>query len=186
MTYQFRGNIDCVRCGVAGAVGRKLCRKCYNQIRAAGQLSKYPLIGPHDVFEKRIKKTPDCWLWTGTKNDYGYGIFLMPGEKSIRAHRYSYEFFTKQKIPNGMIIMHLCDNPPCVNPDHLRVATKRENNADTANKHRHHYGLDHWNGRLSNDDIANIRASTEPKTMLAKKYGVNYSHIWRIQNKQTR
>jgi hypothetical protein len=186
MTYQFRGNIDCVKCGVSGAIGRKLCRKCYNQIRTAGQLSNYPLLGPQDVFEKRIEKTAGCWIWTGAKNNYGYGIFLLPGDKPVRAHRYSYEFFTGKKIPNGMIIMHSCDNPPCVNPAHLRVATKSENNADTANKRRHHYGLDHWNGRLSEDDITNIRASTETKSALAKKYAVNYSHIWRIVNEQTR
>jgi len=180
MTYQFRGNVDCVRCGASGAIGRKLCRVCYNKMNALGKLNDYPLLGPKDVFERRIKKTETCWLWTGTKNGYGYGIFLLPEEKQIRAHRYAYEFFTGKKIPQGMIIMHTCDNPPCVNPAHLRVATKGENNADTAHKNRHNYGIDHWNGKLTQKDIADVRSSKETKASLSRKYGVAYSHIWRI------
>lgn len=180
MTYQFRGNISCVRCGSDGAVGRKLCRKCYNQTRTLGNLNDYPLLGPQDVFERRINKTDTCWLWTGTRNEYGYGIFLLPREKQIRAHRYAYEFFTGKKIPQGMVIMHSCDNPPCVNPEHLRVATKGENNNDTAQKNRHNYGTDHWNGRLTQKDIDAVRSSKETKASLSRKYGVSYSHIWRI------
>lgn len=180
MTYQIRKEIPCVICGTMGAIGRKLCRPCYNKARNSGTLAQYPLLGPSDVFETRIKKTESCWLWTGTKNGYGYGIFLLPGEVQIRAHRYAYEHFIGP-IPDGKIIMHTCDNPPCVNPAHLRVGTKAENNADTGIKRRHHYGLDHWNGRLTDQQVVEIRASSESQRALARKYGVSPSHISRIQ-----
>ena len=180
MTYQPAVRFSCVKCKNPKTVARKLCRTCYNQERKANRLGDYALLGPSDVFEGRFEKTDGCWEWKGTRNGYGYGIFLLPGEKQIRAHRYAYEFFTGKKIPQGMVIMHSCDNPPCVNPEHLRVATKGENNTDTANKNRHNYGTDHWNGRLTQKDIDAVRSSKETKASLSRKYGVSYSHIWRI------
>lgn len=180
MTYQPKTQFFCIECGASKTVARKLCRRCYNRARKFARLHEYSMLGPQDVFESRFEKTEGCWEWNGTHNGYGYGIFLMPGEKPVRAHRYSYEFYVGP-IPTDKIIMHTCDNPPCVNPAHLRIGTKAENNADTAKKRRHNYGLSHWNGRLSNDDVAAIRASNESRKALAKRYGVDYSHIWRIK-----
>ncbi len=185
MTYQVRGELACVVCGNQKTIGRKLCRRCYNRARKSGALEQYPILGPRDVFENRIKKTPTCWLWTGTTNQYGYGIFLMPGEQPVRAHRFSYEFFVGP-IPEGKIIMHTCDNPPCVNPDHLRVGTKDDNNKDTAHKRRHNYGLDHWNGRLSETQVAAIRESTKTQKELSEQYGITQSHISRIKSGESR
>jgi hypothetical protein len=180
MTYQPVVRFSCVKCKNPKTVARKLCRTCYNRERKANRLDDYALLGPSDVFEDRFEKTDGCWEWKGTRNGYGYGIFLLPGEKPVRAHRYSYEYHVGP-IPEGMVIMHTCDNPPCVNPAHLQVGTKAENNADTAKKRRHNYGLDHWNARLSDADVAAIRASDETRKALAKRYGVTYSHIWRIK-----
>lgn len=185
MTYRVKKNIPCVICNAPKSIGRKLCRPCYNTARKNGELNKYPVLGPEDAFLDRVTKTDSCWIWRGTKNGYGYGIFLMPGEVPVRAHRYSYEFF-KGKIPAGKIIMHICDNPICVNPDHLQVGTKADNNRDTGIKRRHNYGLKHWNGRLSDEDVKQIRASNEPQTVLAQKYGVDQSHISRIVRGQSR
>jgi hypothetical protein len=180
MTYQPVKSIKCTICKERNAIGRKLCRRCYTRVRTAGKLNDFPILGPEDVFLGRIKKTPTCWLWQGATNKYGYGIFLLPGEIPVRAHRHSFEHF-KSPIPDGLIVMHTCDNPPCVNPKHLKLGTKADNNADTANKRRHNYGTDHWNGRLTEKQVKAIRDSKKTTRQLATQYGVNYSHIWRIR-----
>jgi hypothetical protein len=173
MSYKVNGVIPCAICG-ADSIGRKLCRNHYVQMRNKGRLDEFPILGPSDVFENRILKTDTCWLWKGTRHQYGYGIFLMPGEKPVRAHRYSYEYFVGP-IPEGKIILHLCDNPPCVNPAHLRLGTKRDNAMDKISKERH------WRGKLSDSDIDAIIASDKRQSELAKIYEVDQSHISRIK-----
>lgn len=68
----------------------------------------------------------DCWIWLGSKDRAGYG-YLNYGNKSDRAHRFSYEYFNNEKIPFGKVIDHLCNNPSCVNPNHLKAVTPYEN-----------------------------------------------------------
>ena len=146
---------------------------------------KYPILKPEDVFLNRIEKTDFCWIWKGSKNHYGYGIFLMPGERAVRAHRYSFEYF-KHKIPKGKIILHSCDNPPCVNPAHLRVGTSAENIADANAKRRLKYGMDHHAAKLSESQVNEIRNSVMRMPQIAKAYGVDYSTVWRIRTGQAR
>ena len=68
-----------------------------------------------------------CWLWTAAPIGWrGYGQFYLKG-KPVVAHRLAYEFFTGNSIPIGLVIDHLCHNPPCVNPKHLEPVTNKEN-----------------------------------------------------------
>jgi hypothetical protein len=75
-----------------------------------------------------------CWIWTGRRYTKGYGQASFRG-RNIRAHRYAYEAW-KGPIPAGMMVLHSCDNPPCVNPDHLRIGTARDNMMDAIQRGR--------------------------------------------------
>ncbi len=79
----------------------------------------------------------DCWIWTGARNLGGYGQMRILGIRSkFLAHRISFELFGGHALA-GSIMMHLCDNPQCVNPDHLREGTQRKNAADMISKGRY-------------------------------------------------
>ena len=92
-----------------------------------------------DVLSK-IKKTESCWLWTGV-TDHGYGRISMQ-RKTLAAHRIAFEHF-KGPIPDGLFVLHKCDNPPCCNPDHLFLGTHKDNMADCVAKGRH------WSANLA-------------------------------------
>ena len=84
-------------------------------------------------FEERLKSnivaldTDTCWIWTGYKNEGGYGRFRgRKGSDKVLAHRASYEFYCGD-IPEGLVLDHLCRNPSCVNPKHLEPVTRNEN-----------------------------------------------------------
>lgn len=83
-------------------------------------------VATYESFEQFVEITPHCWNWVGTTNWAGYGRVTVNGTTAM-AHRVSYEKFVG-KIPSGMFIDHTCHNTGCVNPDHLRVVTCKQNN----------------------------------------------------------
>lgn len=84
-----------------------------------------------------IKSGPiaGCWEWSGALNRSGYGLFCISGTKGMHASRASW-ILHKGPIPEGMCVCHSCDNPGCVNPDHLWLGTKADNNRDRSTKNR--------------------------------------------------
>lgn len=76
-------------------------------------------------FWRRVSRGESCWLWTGSKSKQGYGCMRSSGTQ-ILAHKFSY-ILHYGPIPEGMILRHSCDTPPCVRPDHLIPGTQQEN-----------------------------------------------------------
>lgn len=90
-----------------------------------------------DRFFEKIRKTNDCWWWLAGKDKDGYGRIKVRG-KTFQAHRFSWCIHNK-KIPDGMSVLHQCDNSSCVNPEHLFLGTALDNNRDRDSKGRNGY-----------------------------------------------
>jgi len=82
-----------------------------------------------------IDEKTDCWNWQGGKNNIGYGL-IRDGKRMRTTHRVSYELNNGQ-IPTNLVVCHKCDNPKCINPDHLWVGTRKDNTQDMMKKGRH-------------------------------------------------
>lgn len=125
-----------------------------------------------------------CWLWTGVIGKNGYGRMRIGPAKLRFAHRISYQEHVGQ-IPTGLYVLHKCDNPMCVNPDHLFLGTISENNKDSAKKGRTLKGEDHQNHKLTEDIIRAIRESSNSTRSLSKKYGVARRTIDKVRHRVT-
>lgn len=90
-----------------------------------------------DAFWERVTVHDGCWGWTGRQQPNGYGTFPHRGLRY--GHRVSWQLHFGP-IPRGMVVMHLCDNPPCTNPAHLSLGTHADNIADRDRKGRGRYG----------------------------------------------
>lgn len=90
----------------------------------------------NESFWKHIIKTDTCWLWSGAPDVSGYGEFKING-KTWKAHRFSY-FVTYGDVENGVSVLHKCDNPICVRPDHLELGTQSKNIRDCVSRGRHY------------------------------------------------
>lgn len=82
-----------------------------------------------------VDKSGDCWVWTGGTDKDGYGVFNARTKRYTKAHRFVYRLAYGQ-IPKGKIICHHCDNPSCVNPEHIYLGTYKTNAQDMARRGR--------------------------------------------------
>ncbi|HXI16419.1 MAG TPA: HNH endonuclease [Chloroflexota bacterium] len=125
-----------------------------------------------------------CWLWTAGTTKAGYGVIGSGGRtgKMTMAHRLSWEMHNGP-IPAGLHVCHKCDNPPCVNPDHLFTGTVKRNSEDMVAKGRSQRGTTHWRAQLSEDDVRAIRTrygSGEGQRALASEYGIHWMTVFRV------
>ena len=119
-----------------------------------------------------------CIEWIGSRDRDGYGKV----GRSLRAHRVAYEA-ANGPIPPGLFVCHRCDNPPCVNPEHLFLGTPKENKHDAMTKGRVPIGDRHYHASLSNRDVAEIkrrRTAGEGVSHLAREFGTSKQHVSRI------
>jgi hypothetical protein len=144
-----------------------------------------------------------CWNWTGAKNKKGYGTICgeisgkryAPKGTNMLAHRVAWILF-RGEIPegegaHGTVVMHSCDNPGCVNPQHLMLGTQADNVADMETKRRHvvgefqkRKGIDHFRSAFKSQADIDLICSTKGQTKaLAEKYGVDVCTIKRIRQR---
>jgi hypothetical protein len=127
-------------------------------------------------------KIGNCWLWVGSKTHFGYGQLYNHKDKRHphRAHRLSWEIHYGD-IPDGLQVLHKCDNPGCVNPEHLFLGNQKDNVRDAIRKGRAVKG----NSKLDNELADNIRKDymiVKSQRKLAKIYGVHQSLICLVLN----
>ena len=127
-----------------------------------------------------------CWTWTAGCTRKGYGVFKLDGATEM-AHRTSW-MFEHGPIPDGLFVLHHCDNPPCVNPDHLRLGTHADNMRDRNEKGRAasnpQPGESHGRAKLTEADVLAIRADSRTHRAIAAEYGVSRRQISYVKNRK--
>lgn len=158
----------CPKCGGLKLKGSSTCWPCYTSL-------------PERFHSKYSVLEDGCWLWTGNKNMCGYGVSRYQ-DKKIGAHRLSW-LLLRGEIPVGLHVLHRCDNPPCVNPDHLFLGTQRDNNADKISKGRHGIGERNGNTALTTEQVIAIRNSPLRNLDLARLHNLDPSTISHIRRR---
>jgi hypothetical protein len=141
-------------------------------------------------FMSHVAKGPSCWDWQASKMNSGYGQFGILG-KMRQAHRVSYELHVGP-IPDGMSILHSCDNKICVNPAHLRAGTRAENLKEAYERKRRAVpdlrGEKHPGAQITASDamrMRDLRTTGMTVAAIAKRYGVKRSLVSDVVNKRT-
>lgn len=133
-----------------------------------------------DRFWRKVDKTGDCWLWAGSTNIHGRGQVNID-KHMISAHRVAYEL-TYGPIPDGLWVLHHCDVPLCVRPDHLFLGTHHDNMRDMAIKQRSTHGSRSNFAKLDEATVIAIREMSSHVTpaSIAGRFGVSASTVSRI------
>lgn len=135
-------------------------------------------------FARKVQVTDGCHLWAGAKNSDGYGSFNVGGVACL-AHRVAYDL--AHGSPGSAQVLHRCDNPACVNPDHLFLGDHADNMADMARKGRGRtrVGPAHHAAKLDPEKVRSIRADPREHRVIAKDYGVSHMVIGAVKRRET-
>lgn len=131
-----------------------------------------------------------CWPWIGARFAKGYGRVRISRTKTRMAHRIAFELANGCQIPDGMMVCHRCDNPPCCNPQHLFLGTARDNVRDCMHKNRRAdlKGERHPSVKLTVADVLTIRArrvAGERLQDIAAAFGVTIQNVHCICARKT-
>lgn len=134
----------------------------------------------------------DCLVWTGLVSKHGYGRIRIE-RKTLKAHRVVWALHNKED-PGDSCVLHKCDNPSCVNIDHLFLGTHEDNYNDKISKQRQAKGGDHGikcsgikckTHKLNESEVKEILSSNLSGRVLSKKYNISRRQIERIRNKKS-
>lgn len=154
------------------------------------RLPRYPSPAAQLAHHSMPEPNSGCWLWLGAASKGGYGT-VKHGHHTRAAHRVSWEVANGTQVPDGMVVMHKCDNPSCINPDHLRLGTQFDNLADMRRKGRSRIG----NGgiqprmpgspreKLTEAQVVAIRVDTRATSVVSAEYGVSPCQIRSIRRR---
>lgn len=139
---------------------------------------------PHILWKRSKIVENGCREWIGGKDEDGYGLFKVH-TKSVRAHRKSYELF-HGPIPDGLVVMHSCDNPSCILPSHLSVGTYKQNTQDAVSKNRmtrksakfsESSNRNRFNLETANRVRSDFASGSFSQRELAKKYNMSFQNV---------
>ena len=189
--------LTCAHCGIDFQA-----KSIYSNTKHCSHICRFKAILP-STFDD------ECFIWPMSKNKVsGYGQFnTYDGNKVITsyAHRMSYEAFFGH-LPEGAFVLHKCDNPSCINPNHLFLGSQSDNMVDMTTKGRHckytgwvdkeknpqtkyperrPKGQSHGAAKLSDDDVRKIRSSTLSHAALAREFCVSDTAISLIRKNKT-
>lgn len=126
-----------------------------------------------------VEKTESCWLWRGGLHQKGYGSMGDGDGSHVRAHRYSY-LLHFGPIPKGKMVCHKCDNPPCVNPEHLFLGTAQSNMDDMIQKGRARHPARHALTASDIEFISGAHASGKSLRQIAGVLRVSHHTVSRV------
>ena len=166
--------------------GHGLCRKHYKVAYKAGVIENprtektIPLAMRLEKHSKANALT-GCIEWFGAKDGCGYGKLFI-NKKTVSAHRIAYQL-AHGPIPVGLWVLHRCDNPGCINPDHLFLGTAKDNSVDRNSKGRNAFqrGEQGPAAKLTEDKVRLIRYDIRSQEAIASDYGVHQGTISRIK-----
>jgi HNH endonuclease len=136
--------------------------------------------------EDKILTEPNsgCWLWIGSRFNTGYGQAWDGALKRLAlAHRQVYEVLVGP-IPEGKKLLHSCDNPCCVNPDHLSIGSQADNLADMRRKRRHAFGEKVGGVKLTADSVVAIRNAVGSHRKIGAEFGVCHTVVGDIKRRE--
>ena len=175
-------------CSVSGCsqihYGRSYCRFHYQRLRFHGDALWEPLrLSIAERFWSKVDKSGDCWEWTAHRTPLGYGRFNTGDDFIEGAHRMAWRL-SNGPIPAGTEICHHCDNPPCVNPEHLFLGSHADNMGDAARKKRLPGNRTRLTpgAKITPAMAQEIRAlrGTAPYRVIGARYGIGASQVCQI------
>lgn len=192
-----KNKFKCAKCGHEWLSRKEKPNKCPNPKcqRKNWESTENKIAGrKNNTIERFTKMIEDCgyndsecWLYPGTINCYGRGMYKLNGKYWL-AHRLSYTVFVGE-IPSGLNVCHKCDTPDCVNPNHLFLGTTQDNVDDRVSKGRSAIGERNWNTKLSSFDVEKIKSadfSTHgSKARMARELGISQTALGYILSRRS-